>query len=155
MCVLLPSILIITIVAVAAKADNEIITKKNDSYVNESNQNFMTINSPVNNIVRTSDDHEWSETEENGTSLFNLVNGRERKQKVTPSESTKTYFNDNFEDLRGRISMETLDLIKQLHTYYFNTENLIKQPESLSSGENKSKKEEIVHVSGKLEILQL
>ncbi|VDO29286.1 unnamed protein product [Onchocerca flexuosa] len=113
----------------------------------------MTINSPVNNIVRTSDDHGWSETEENGTSLFNLVNGHERKQKVTPSEPNKTYFNDNFEDLKGRISMETLDLIKQLHTYYLSTENLMKQPESSSFGGSKSKEEEIVHVSGKLEIL--
>lgn len=92
-------------------------------------------------------------SEENATSLLNLVNGYGVKQKVTQSGSTKTPVSDNFEDLKGRISMKTLDLIKQLHTQYFNAKNPTKQPESSSSGENKSKKPEIIHVSGRLEIL--
>lgn len=75
------------------------------------------------------------------------------EQKVIPTEPTRITINDNFEDLKGRISMETLNLIKQLHIQYLNTENPTKQPESLSFDDNKSKNEEIIHVSGRLEIL--
>ncbi|MCP9266286.1 hypothetical protein DINM_021813 [Dirofilaria immitis] len=103
-------------------------SRKNDSYVNESNQNFATINSSISDIVRALDDYEWSQTDENAT---------------LPSDL----------DLKGQISMETLDLIKRLHMQYLNTDYLMKQPESSSFGENKSKNEEIIHVSGKLEIL--
>ncbi|EJW75964.1 hypothetical protein WUBG_13126, partial [Wuchereria bancrofti] len=70
-------------------------------------------------------------------------------------ESVKSSINDNFDDLKGRISMETLDLIKRLHMQYLNVENSKKQAEFSTFNENKSKKkgEEIIRISGKLEIL--
>ncbi|CAG9538952.1 unnamed protein product [Cercopithifilaria johnstoni] len=124
-------ILITIFIAIDVKADIEIINEK------------------------SLDGQEWSQTgEENTTSLHsNLVNGHGIKQKVISTDSTKTTINDNFEDLKGRISKETLDLIKRLHEQYFNAENLNKQPKSSSSDGNKFKKEEIIRISGKLEIL--
>ncbi|EFO18601.2 hypothetical protein LOAG_09893 [Loa loa] len=148
-----PSILITIFIIITVKADVEIIAEKNDSCGNELNQSSVAINSSLCDIIRTLDGHEWSQAEENVTSLSSVINGHVVEQKVTSTESTKTHINDNFEDLRGRISVETLDLIKRLHMLYLNTENSNKQSTSLSSGENKSRKEEIIHVSGKLEIL--
>ncbi|VDN93089.1 unnamed protein product, partial [Brugia pahangi] len=124
----------------SAEADVEIIIGKNDSCENELNQSSVTINSSMCNIVRTLDD-DWSQTERNATSFSD--------------ESVKSSINDNFDDLKGRISMETLDLIKRLHMQYLNVENSKKQTEFSTFNENKSKKkdEEIIRISGKLEIL--
>ncbi|VBB32122.1 unnamed protein product [Acanthocheilonema viteae] len=131
----------------------EIITEKNDSYENESNHTSLAINSSISNIIRTLDSQEWSQADVNTTSLLNFVNDHAIKQNVFPTEPTKTTINDNFEDLKGRISMETLDLIKRLHMQYFNIENPEKQSEFSSFDNSKSKKQEIIRVSGKLEIL--
>ncbi|KAK6109866.1 hypothetical protein QQG55_37685 [Brugia pahangi] len=137
---LFSSILIIIFITINAEADVEIIIGKNDSCENELNQSSVTINSSMCNIVRTLDD-DWSQTERNATSFSD--------------ESVKSSINDNFDDLKGRISMETLDLIKRLHMQYLNVENSKKQTEFSTFNENKSKKkdEEIIRISGKLEIL--
>ncbi|VDK34109.1 unnamed protein product, partial [Gongylonema pulchrum] len=58
-----------------------------------------------------------------------------------------TDVNDNFEDLKERISKKTLDLIRRLHTQYLNTANLRKGRTFPSSGENSLNKEEIVHIA--------
>lgn len=49
--------------------------------------------------------------------------------------------------------METLDLIKRLHAQFLNRENPTQQPECSPANDSKSKKNEIIHVSGRLEIL--
>ncbi|VIO86126.1 Uncharacterized protein BM_BM17905 [Brugia malayi] len=137
---LFSSILIIIFITINVEADVEIIIGKNDSCENELNQSSVAINSSMCNIVRTLDD-DWSQTERNTTSFSD--------------ESVKSSINDNFDDLKGRISMETLDLIKRLHMQYLNVENSKKQTEFSTFNENKSKKkdEEIIRISGKLEIL--
>uniref|UniRef100_A0AAF5RSZ1 Secreted protein n=4 Tax=Wuchereria bancrofti TaxID=6293 RepID=A0AAF5RSZ1_WUCBA len=137
---LFSSILIIIFITTNVEANVEITIGKNDSCENELNQTSMAVNSSMCNIVRTLDD-DWSQTEENATSLS--------------KESVKSSINDNFDDLKGRISMETLDLIKRLHMQYLNVENSKKQAEFSTFNENKSKKkgEEIIRISGKLEIL--
>uniref|UniRef100_A0A0R3S5Z7 Uncharacterized protein n=1 Tax=Elaeophora elaphi TaxID=1147741 RepID=A0A0R3S5Z7_9BILA len=138
----------------ALKGDIDLIAVKNDSCENESNRSSVAANSSISNIVRIISDQSLLQTEENATSLPNLVYDVGVKEEVIATEPTKTSINDNFEDLQGRISLETLDLIRRLHTQYLNVENSKGQkPEGRSSDKGKSKKEEIINVSGRLEIL--
>ncbi|VDN01007.1 unnamed protein product [Thelazia callipaeda] len=125
-----------------------IVRPRHRLYGNISNQISLTTTS--NNVTSTVSSNKHA-VYSNGThetpQLEMLSYGRKEKQSKSVSNSMDSS-NDNFEDLKGRVSGETLNLIKLLHSQLINAElhKLRKLPDE-------NKREEIIQVSGKLEIL--
>lgn len=95
-------------------------------------------------LLQLADDEIWSSSIELVSTRLDSVS----------SEPTTPLANDSFDDLRGKISKKTLDVIKQLHHKYINAAHM-QRPPAAKVIESEPIKEEIVHVTGKLEILWL